>query len=99
MHIRTNKSLVIGKTPLGKMAKELTFKCVFKNRNKCTNHGEKALGYTTMKYTYVKVPDAARLQHQGHAGYMSGKPYYRQDDVTNKLFQDALINTSDQASK
>ena len=99
LHICTNKNVVIGETALGKMVKELAFKCGFKNPNKCTNHGAKALGCTTMKYAPVKVPVAARLHHQGHSKDISGNPYYRQNDVAEKLVQDALINTSDQANK
>ena len=51
------------------------------------------------KYAHVKVPDATRFQHQDHAGDISDKPYYHQNNVAKKLVQDSFINTSDQASK
>ena len=91
---RTNPTQPIGETPLGKAVSELAVKCDFDNPLRFTNHGAKALGHCIVENAPVQVPLAKRLQHSNHANPTAGIPYQAENDVAEKILQDAMIHNT-----
>ena len=91
---RTNPNQPIGDTPLGKAVSELAVKCNFDNPLKFTNHGAKALGHSIIENAPIQVPLTKRLAHSNHSNPTAGIPYQAQNDMAEKMLQDAMIHNT-----
>ena len=86
-----NPNAPIGQNKMNERTKTLAHLCSFDNADFCTNHGNRALGITTL----VNAPDAAGnkmpiLKHSRHANETGQKPYNRDSAISQHRLQNSL---------
>ena len=90
----TNPNRPIGENNMGEKTKELAHLCKFDDAQYCTNHGNRALGITTL----VNAPSAssnnkAILTHSRHGPAKSQEPYIHDTDIAQHRLQNALATS------
>ena len=87
----TNPNAPIGQNRMSERTRELARLCSFDDADFCTNHGNRALGITTL----VNAPNAQGnkkpiLKHSRHNGEKSQTPYNRDTALSEHMLQNSL---------